>query len=254
MWAVCRKEAVQGQRTLGHPAGSPTRRGLYRYRCPRRKSFKDSRRRRSRQRIMTLVFRRQVRRGRREDLEISVHGFTHHRLICQQVVGDKALTPVYFCSGAATGRDHTTNRLSGRSRSTSRSRCPTVQWLWNTTAPAQTADRYCARPSSARSNAWLKNKILIRKTEVVAFADVQDCLVLVSSAAPLTRGSREPDQKAITKGRFVAPEADRGSSKHQSRSTSSRHEQGAKGLQTEFLSNKAEPRTRRKAHITIKDN
>ena len=66
------------------------------------------------------------------------------------------------------------------------------------------SDRAVRTAFVSQINAWLKNKGLYKKNEsAITFADVQDCLVLVSSSFSTRTSYENQTKKAIT-NKFVA--------------------------------------------------
>ena len=134
------------------------------------------------------------------------HGITDY---ANELVGDKALTPVYFCSGAATGRDRADQPDYQVKMNVAFAFSNTVQcleyyhnssWLEHGGSP----DRAVRTAFVSQINAWLKNKGLYKKNEsAITFADVQDCLVLVSSSFSTRTSYENQTKKAIT-NKFVA--------------------------------------------------
>ena len=133
------------------------------------------------------------------------HGITDY---ANELVGDKALTPVYFCSGAAAGRDRADQPDYQVKMNVAFAFSNTVQcleyyhnssWLEHGGSP----DRAVRTAFVSQINAWLKNKGLYKKNEsAITFADVQDCLVLVSSSFSTRTSYENQTKKAIT-NKFV---------------------------------------------------
>ena len=134
------------------------------------------------------------------------HGITDY---ANELVGDKALTPVHFCSGAAAGRDRADQPDYQVKMNVAFAFSNTVQcleyyhnssWLEHGGSP----DRAVRTAFVSQINAWLKNKGLYKKNEsAITFADVQDCLVLVSSSFSTRTSYENQTKKAIT-NKFVA--------------------------------------------------
>mgnify|MGYP002561086422 CR=1 FL=1 len=133
------------------------------------------------------------------------HGITDY---ANELVGDKALTPVHFCSGAAAGRDRADQPDYQVKMNVAFAFSNTVQcleyyhnssWLEHGGSP----DRAVRTAFVSQINAWLKNKGLYKKNEsAITFADVQDCLVLVSSSFSTRTSYENQTKKAIT-NKFV---------------------------------------------------
>jgi len=134
------------------------------------------------------------------------HGITDY---ANELVGDKALTPVHFCSGAATGRDRADQPDYQVKMNVAFAFSNTVQcleyyhnssWLEHGGSP----DRAVRTAFVSQINGWLKTKGLYKKNEsAITFADVQDCLVLVSSSFSTRTSYENQTKKAIT-NKFVA--------------------------------------------------
>ena len=133
------------------------------------------------------------------------HGITDY---ANELVGDKALTPVHFCSGAATGRDRADQPDYQVKMNVAFAFSNTVQcleyyhnssWLEHGGSP----DRAVRTAYVSQINGWLKTKGLYKKNEsAITFADVQDCLVLVSSSFSTRTSYENQTKKAIT-NKFV---------------------------------------------------
>ena len=114
-----------------------------------------------------------------------------------ELAGDNTLTPVHFCQGQAAGRDRADQPEYEVRMNVAFCFSNTVQtleyyhnssWLEHGGSP----DRAVRLAFVNQINNWLKNKGLYKKNEsAITFADVQDCLVLVSSSfstpAPATK-------------------------------------------------------------------
>ena len=134
------------------------------------------------------------------------HGITDY---VNELVGDKGLTPVHFCSGSATGRDRADQPDYQVKMNVAFAFSNTVQaleyyhnssWLEHGGSP----DRAVRLAFVNQVNAWLKSKGLYKKNEsAITFADVQDCLVLVSSSFSTRTSYENQTKKAIT-NKFVA--------------------------------------------------
>ena len=133
------------------------------------------------------------------------HGITDY---VNELVGDKGLTPVHFCSGSATGRDRADQPDYQVKMNVAFAFSNTVQaleyyhnssWLEHGGSP----DRAVRLAFVNQVNAWLKSKGLYKKNEsAITFADVQDCLVLVSSSFSTRTSYENQTKKAIT-NRFI---------------------------------------------------
>ena len=134
------------------------------------------------------------------------HGITDY---ANELVGDKALTPVHFCSGAATGRDRADQPDYQVKMNVAFAFSNTVQcleyyhnssWLEHGGSP----DRAVRTAFVNQINAWLKAKNLYKKNEsAITFNDVQDCLILVSSSFSTRTSYENQTKKAIT-NKFVS--------------------------------------------------
>ena len=134
------------------------------------------------------------------------HGITDY---ANEIVGDKGLTPVHFCSGAATGRDRADQPDYQVKMNVAFAFSNTVQtleyyhnssWLEHGGSP----DRAVRTAFVNQINAWLKSKNLYKKNEsAITFNDVQDCLVLVSSSFSTRTSYENQTKKAIT-NKFVS--------------------------------------------------
>ena len=134
------------------------------------------------------------------------HGITDY---ANELVGDKALTPVHFCSGAAAGRDRADQPDYQVKMNVAFAFSNTVQcleyyhnssWLEHGGSPehaVRTAFVY-------QINKYLKDKNLYKKGEsAISFQDVQDCLVYVSSSFSTRTSYENQTKKAIT-NKFVS--------------------------------------------------
>lgn len=181
------------------------------------------------------------------------HGITDY---ANELVGDKALTPVYFCSGAATGRDRADQPDYQVKMNVAFAFSNTVQcleyyhnssWLEHGGSP----DRAVRTAFVSQINAWLKNKGLYKKNEsAITFADVQDCLVLVSSSFSTRTSYENQTKKAIT-NKFVA-QAMTEFLKHQIEVYFIEHPDEAEKACKQVLINKQSREHAEKARITIK--
>ena len=181
------------------------------------------------------------------------HGITDY---ANELVGDKALTPVYFCSGAAAGRDRADQPDYQVKMNVAFAFSNTVQcleyyhnssWLEHGGSP----DRAVRTAFVSQINAWLKNKGLYKKNEsAITFADVQDCLVLVSSSFSTRTSYENQTKKAIT-NKFVA-QAMTEFLKHQLEVYFIEHPDEAEKACKQVLINKQSREHAEKARITIK--
>ena len=123
--------------------------------------------------------------------------------------GENTLTPVRFCTGAATGRDRADQPDYQVKMNVAFAFSNTVQtleyyhnssWLEHGGSP----DKAVRSAFVSQINAWLKSKGLYKKNEsAITFADVQDCLVLVSSSFSTRTSYENQTKKAIT-NKFVS--------------------------------------------------
>ena len=181
------------------------------------------------------------------------HGITDY---ANELVGDKALTPVHFCSGAAAGRDRADQPDYQVKMNVAFAFSNTVQcleyyhnssWLEHGGSP----DRAVRTAFVSQINAWLKNKGLYKKNEsAITFADVQDCLVLVSSSFSTRTSYENQTKKAIT-NKFVA-QAMTEFLKHQIEVYFIEHPDEAEKACKQVLINKQSREHAEKARITIK--
>ena len=181
------------------------------------------------------------------------HGITDY---ANELVGDKALTPVHFCSGAAAGRDRADQPDYQVKMNVAFAFSNTVQcleyyhnssWLEHGGSP----DRAVRTAFVSQINAWLKNKGLYKKNEsAITFADVQDCLVLVSSSFSTRTSYENQTKKAIT-NKFVA-QAMTEFLKHQLEVYFIEHPDEAEKACKQVLINKQSREHAEKARITIK--
>ena len=126
-----------------------------------------------------------------------------------ELAGDNTLTPVHFCQGQAAGRDRADQPEYEVRMNVAFCFSNTVQtleyyhnssWLEHGGSP----DRAVRLAFVNQINNWLKNKGLYKKNEsAITFADVQDCLVLVSSSFSTRTSYENQTKKAIT-NKFVA--------------------------------------------------
>ena len=126
-----------------------------------------------------------------------------------ELAGENTLTPVRFCTGAATGRDRADQPDYQVKMNVAFAFSNTVQtleyyhnssWLEHGGSP----DKAVRSAFVSQINAWLKSKGLYKKNEsAITFADVQDCLVLVSSSFSTRTSYENQTKKAIT-NKFVS--------------------------------------------------
>ena len=181
------------------------------------------------------------------------HGITDY---VNELVGDKGLTPVHFCSGSATGRDRADQPDYQVKMNVAFAFSNTVQaleyyhnssWLEHGGSP----DRAVRLAFVNQVNAWLKSKGLYKKNEsAITFADVQDCLVLVSSSFSTRTSYENQTKKAIT-NKFVA-QAMTEFLKHQLEVYFIEHPDEAEKACKQVLINKQSREHAEKARITIK--
>ncbi len=175
-----------------------------------------------------------------------------------QLAGDNPLTPVYHCSGSATGRDRADQPEYQVKMNVAFCFSNTVQtleyyhnssWLEHGGSP----DRAVRLAFVHQINAWLKNKGLYKKNEsAITFADVQDCLVLVSSSFSTRTSYENQTKKAIT-NKFVA-QAMTDFLKHQLEVYFIEHPDEAEKACKQVLINKQSREHAEKARISIKKN
>ncbi|MGN0975727.1 MAG: DNA topoisomerase, partial [Gemmiger sp.] len=134
------------------------------------------------------------------------HGIVDY---ANEMVGEDALTPVQFCEGTATGRDRADQPDYQVKINVAFCFSNKVQmleyyhnssWLEHGGSP----DRAVRLAFVNQINNWLKTKGLYKKNEsAITFADVQDCLVLISSSFSTRTSYENQTKKAIT-NKFVA--------------------------------------------------
>lgn len=181
------------------------------------------------------------------------HGITDY---ANELVGDKALTPVHFCSGAAAGRDRADQPDYQVKMNVAFAFSNTVQcleyyhnssWLEHGGSP----DRAVRTAFVSQINAWLKNKGLYKKNEsAITFADVQDCLVLVSSSFSTRTSYENQTKKAIT-NKFIQ-EAMTEFFREQLEIYFIEHKTDADRVMEQVLINKRSRETAEKARLNIK--
>ena len=127
----------------------------------------------------------------------------------QEIAGLDGLTPVVFCESSATGRDRADQPEYKVKMSAAFCFSNKVQlleyyhnssWLEHGGSP----DKAVRSAFVSQINAYLKAKNLYKKGESqITFADVQDCLIFVSSSFS-TRTSYENQTKKAINNKFVA--------------------------------------------------
>ena len=175
-----------------------------------------------------------------------------------ELAGDNTLTPVYFCQGQAAGRDRADQPEYEVRMNVAFCFSNTVQtleyyhnssWLEHGGSP----DRAVRLAFVNQINNWLKNKGLYKKNEsAITFADVQDCLVLVSSSFSTRTSYENQTKKAIT-NKFVA-QAMTDFLKHQLEVYFIEHPDEAEKACKQVLINKQSREHAEKARISIKKN
>ena len=155
---------------------------------------------------VTLVF--NDRTGERAE---KIEYFYEHGIqdYANEIAGEGTLTPVYFCSGSAIGRDRDDQPEYQVKMNVAFCFSNAVQtleyyhnssWLEHGGSP----DRAVRLAFVNQINNWLKNKGLYKKNESsITFNDVQDCLILVSSSFSTRTSYENQTKKAIT-NKFVA--------------------------------------------------
>ena len=175
-----------------------------------------------------------------------------------ELAGENSLTPVHFCQGSAAGRDRADQPEYEVQMNVAFCFSNTVQtleyyhnssWLEHGGSP----DRAVRLAFVNQINAWLKNKGLYKKSEsAITFADVQDCLVLVSSSFSTRTSYENQTKKAIT-NKFVA-QAMTDFLKHQLEVYFIEHPDEAEKACKQVLINKQSREHAEKARISIKKN
>ena len=175
-----------------------------------------------------------------------------------ELAGDNTLTPVHFCQGQAAGRDRADQPEYEVRMNVAFCFSNTVQtleyyhnssWLEHGGSP----DRAVRLAFVNQINNWLKNKGLYKKNEsAITFADVQDCLVLVSSSFSTRTSYENQTKKAIT-NKFVA-QAMTDFLKHQLEVYFIEHPDEAEKACKQVLINKQSREHAEKARISIKKN
>ena len=129
------------------------------------------------------------------------HGITDY---ANELVGDKALTPVYFCSGAATGRDRADQPDYQVKMNVAFAFSNTVQCLeyYHNSSFLE----HGGSPEKATRSAMVSaidkylrdNNKYVKGEAKITFPDVQDCLILVSSSFSTQTSYENQTKKAIT--------------------------------------------------------
>ena len=165
---------------------------------------------------------------------------------------------MHFCQGQAAGRDRADQPEYEVRMNVAFCFSNTVQtleyyhnssWLEHGGSP----DRAVRLAFVNQINNWLKNKGLYKKNEsAITFADVQDCLVLVSSSFSTRTSYENQTKKAIT-NKFVA-QAMTDFLKHQLEVYFIEHPDEAEKACKQVLINKQSREHAEKARISIKKN
>ena len=181
------------------------------------------------------------------------HGITDY---ANELVGDKALTPVYFCSGAAAGRDRADQpdyQVKMNVAFCFSNAVQTLEYYHNSSwlEHGGSPDRAVRLAFVNQINNWLKNKGLYKKNESsITFNDVQDCLILVSSSFSTRTSYENQTKKAIT-NKFVA-QAMTEFLKHQLEVYFVEHPDEAEKACKQVLINKQSREHAEKARVSIK--
>ena len=175
-----------------------------------------------------------------------------------EIAGDTALTPVHACVGSASGRDREDQPEYQVKMNVAFCFSNNVQlldyyhnssWLEHGGSP----DRAVRVAFVNQINTWLKNKGLYKKNEsAITFADVQDCLVLISSSFSTRTSYENQTKKAIT-NKFVA-QAMTEFLKHQLEVYFVENPDEAEKACKQVLINKQSREHAEKARISIKKN
>ena len=175
-----------------------------------------------------------------------------------ELAGEKSLTPVHFCQGSATGRDRADQpeyEVQMNVAFCFSNQVQTLEYYHNSSwlEHGGSPDRAVRLAFVNQINAWLKNKGLYKKNESsITFADVQDCLVLVSSSFSTRTSYENQTKKAIT-NKFVA-QAMTEFLKHQLEVYFIEHPDEAEKACKQVLINKQSREHAEKARISIKKN
>ena len=129
------------------------------------------------------------------------HGITDY---ANELVGDKALTPVYFCSGAATGRDRADQPDYQVKMNVAFAFSNTVQcleyyhnssWLEHGGSPQKALQKAFL----SQIDGYLKNGNKYNKGEKsIKWEDVEDCLVFISNNFSTQASYENQTKKAVT--------------------------------------------------------
>ena len=202
---------------------------------------------------VTLVF--NDRTGERAE---KIEYFYEHGIqdYANEIAGEGTLTPVYFCSGSAIGRDRDDQPEYQVKMNVAFCFSNAVQtleyyhnssWLEHGGSP----DRAVRLAFVNQINNWLKNKGLYKKNESsITFNDVQDCLILVSSSFSTRTSYENQTKKAIT-NKFVA-QAMTEFLKHQLEVYFVEHPDEAEKACKQVLINKQSREHAEKARVSIK--
>lgn len=175
-----------------------------------------------------------------------------------ELAGEKSLTPVHFCQGSATGRDRADQpeyEVQMNVAFCFSNQVQTLEYYHNSSwlEHGGSPDRAVRLAFVNQINAWLKNKGLYKKNESsITFADVQDCLVLVSSSFSTRTSYENQTKKAIT-NKFVA-QAMTEFLKHQLEVYFIENPDEAEKACKQVLINKQSREHAEKARISIKKN
>mgnify|MGYP002304473042 CR=1 FL=1 len=129
------------------------------------------------------------------------HGITDY---VNELVGDKGLTPVHFCSGSATGRDRADQPDYQVKMNVAFAFSNTVQaleyyhnssWLEHGGSPEKATRSAMV---SAIDKYLRDNNKYVKGEAKITFPDVQDCLILVSSSFSTQTSYENQTKKAIT--------------------------------------------------------
>ena len=127
----------------------------------------------------------------------------------QEIAGLDGLTPVVFCESSATGRDRADQpeyKVKMSAAFCFSNKVQLLEYYHNSSwlEPGGSPDKAVRSAFVSQINAYLKAKNLYKKGESqITFADVQDCLIFVSSSFS-TRTSYENQTKKAINNKFVA--------------------------------------------------
>ena len=175
-----------------------------------------------------------------------------------ELAGETALTPVYACAGSASGRDRADQpeyKVQMNAAFCFSNQNQTLEYYHNSSwlEHGGSPDRAVRLAFVYQINAWLKQKGLYKKNEsAITFADVQDCLILVSSNFSTRTSYENQTKKAIT-NKFVA-QAMTDFLKHQLEVYFIEHPDEAEKACKQVLINKQSREHAEKARISIKKN